>query len=54
MAFNWDKLSKARREYPKPKFALSYIDKLLKKSPGNPYLTVSRLRGHVTLWLMDQ
>ncbi|KAF3034462.1 hypothetical protein E8E11_003903 [Didymella keratinophila] len=42
MAFNWDKLSKARREYPKPKFALSYIDKLLKKSPGNPYLTTWR------------
>ncbi|KAH6612687.1 tRNA synthetases class I (M)-domain-containing protein [Boeremia exigua] len=38
MAFNWDKLSKAQRDYPKPKFALSYIDKLLKKNPGNPYL----------------
>jgi len=54
MAFNWDKLSKARREYPKPKFALSYIDKLLKKSPGNPYLTVRCLLCHVTLWLMNQ
>lgn len=54
MAFNWDKLSKARREYPKPKFALSYIDKLLKKSPGNPYLTVGHLQGHVTIWLTDQ
>ncbi|KAJ8107724.1 hypothetical protein OPT61_g8672 [Boeremia exigua] len=42
MAFNWDRLSKAQREYPKPKFALSYIDKLLKKNPGNPYLTTWR------------
>ncbi|KAF1929644.1 uncharacterized protein M421DRAFT_125836 [Didymella exigua CBS 183.55] len=42
MAFTWDKLSKARREYPKPKFALSYVDKLLKKSPGNPYLITWR------------
>lgn len=40
MAINWDKLSRAQRDYPKPKFALPYIDKLLKKNPGNPYLTV--------------
>ena len=51
MAFNWDKLSKAQRDYPKPKFALSYIDKLLKKNPGNPYLTVSHPICHVTPWL---
>lgn len=43
MAFDWDKLSKAQRDYPKPKLALSYIDKLLKKNPGNPYLTVSEI-----------
>lgn len=43
MAFNWEKLSKAQRDYPKPKLALSYIDKLLKKNPGNPYLTVSEI-----------
>jgi hypothetical protein len=41
MAINWDKLSRAQRDYPKPKFALPYIDKLLKKNPGNPYLSVS-------------
>jgi hypothetical protein len=41
MAFNWDKLSKAQRDYPKPKLALPYVDKLIKKNPGNPYLIVS-------------
>lgn len=48
MAINWDKLSKSQRDYPKPKFALPYIDKLLKKNPGNPYLTVSDFGCHVT------
>ncbi|KAF2630728.1 hypothetical protein BU25DRAFT_446337 [Macroventuria anomochaeta] len=52
MAFNWDKLSKAQRDYPKPKFALSYIDKLLKKNPGNPYLTT--WRADVSLQLQSQ
>ncbi|KAJ4984456.1 methionyl-tRNA synthetase [Stagonosporopsis vannaccii] len=52
MAFNWDKLSKAQRDYPKPRFALSYIDKLLKKNPGNPYLTT--WRADVSLQLQSQ
>ncbi|KAH7391804.1 N-acetyltransferase B complex non catalytic subunit-domain-containing protein [Pyrenochaeta sp. MPI-SDFR-AT-0127] len=39
MAFNnWDKLSKAQRDYPKPKFAVGVVDKALKKSPKNPFL----------------
>ncbi|KAF2832109.1 hypothetical protein CC86DRAFT_312914 [Ophiobolus disseminans] len=38
MAYNWDKLTKAQREYSKPKFATSVVDKALKKQPNNPYL----------------
>ncbi|KAJ4300904.1 hypothetical protein N0V90_002992 [Kalmusia sp. IMI 367209] len=38
MAFNWDKLCKAQRDYPKPKFALDAIGKLLKKRPNDPYV----------------
>jgi N-terminal acetyltransferase B complex non-catalytic subunit len=37
---NWDKLSKAQRDYPKPKFAISFVDKSLKKNPKNPFLLV--------------
>lgn len=41
MAFNnYDKLTKAQRDYPKPKFALSFIDKQLKKNAVNAYLLV--------------
>jgi hypothetical protein len=41
MAFNsWDKLAKAQRDYPKPKFAAQVVDKALKKQPNNPYLLV--------------
>ena len=40
MAFNWDKLCKAQRDYPKPKFALDAAGKLLKKRPTDPYLLV--------------
>ncbi|KAH7077321.1 N-acetyltransferase B complex non catalytic subunit-domain-containing protein [Paraphoma chrysanthemicola] len=39
MSFNnWDKLSKAQRDYPKPKFAVAVVEKALKKTPDNPYL----------------
>jgi N-terminal acetyltransferase B complex non-catalytic subunit len=37
---NWDKLTKAQRDYPKPKFAVSFVDKALKKNPKNPFLLV--------------
>jgi hypothetical protein len=41
MAFNsYDKLVKAQRDYPKPKFATQVVDKALKKQPNNPYLLV--------------
>ena len=47
MSFNtWDKLSKAQRDYPKPKFATDVVNKALKKQPNNPYLLVrSRFGG---------
>ncbi|EUC41961.1 hypothetical protein COCMIDRAFT_104795 [Bipolaris oryzae ATCC 44560] len=39
MACNsWDKLCKAQRDYPKAKFADSFVQKSLKKSPKNPFL----------------
>ncbi|KAF2684778.1 hypothetical protein K458DRAFT_26708 [Lentithecium fluviatile CBS 122367] len=38
MAYNWDKLCKAQRDYPKPKYALDTIGKHLKKRPGDPYV----------------
>ncbi|KAI8935899.1 hypothetical protein NX059_007411 [Plenodomus lindquistii] len=39
MAFNnWDKLEKAQRDFPKPKYANSVVDKALKKQPKNPFL----------------
>lgn len=42
MAFNnWDKLSKAQRDYPKPKFAVGVVEKALKKNPKNPFLLVN-------------
>jgi N-terminal acetyltransferase B complex non-catalytic subunit len=44
---NWDKLSKAQRDYPKPKFAVSFVDKSLKKSPKNPFLLVWNFRALV-------
>ena len=43
MAYNWDKLTKAQRDYPKPKFALDAVGRLLKKRPADPYLLVSLL-----------
>ncbi|CAO2648943.1 Nn.00g098920.m01.CDS01 [Neocucurbitaria sp. VM-36] len=43
MAFNnWDKLSKAQRDYPKPKFAVAVVDKALKKNLKNPFLCAWR------------
>jgi hypothetical protein len=42
MAFNsWDKLAKAQRDYPNPKYASAVVDKALKKQPHNPYLIVN-------------
>jgi hypothetical protein len=42
MACNsWDKLCKVQRDYPKAKFADSFVQKSLKKSPKNPFLLVS-------------
>lgn len=41
MALNWEKLSKLQRDYPKPKFALDAVNKLLKKRNDDPYLSVS-------------
>lgn len=42
MAYNsWDKLAKAQRDYPRPKFANQVVDKALKKQSNNPYLLVS-------------
>jgi hypothetical protein len=42
MAFNsWDKLAKAQRDYPNPKYAWAVADKALKKQPSNPYLIVN-------------
>lgn len=40
MAFNWEKFCKAQRDYPKPKFALDAVGKLLKKRPSDPYILV--------------
>lgn len=41
MSFNsWDKLVKARRDFPKTKFATAVVDKALKKAPSNVYLLV--------------
>jgi len=37
---SWDKLSRARRDFPKPKFANAVVEKGLKKAPNNPYLLV--------------
>ncbi|PVI00260.1 hypothetical protein DM02DRAFT_593085 [Periconia macrospinosa] len=38
MAFNWDKLVKAQRDFPKPKFALDAITRHLKKRPTDSYV----------------
>ncbi|KAF2645691.1 hypothetical protein P280DRAFT_545626 [Massarina eburnea CBS 473.64] len=39
MAYNWDKLVKAQRDYSsKPKFALEHIARHLKKRPTDPYV----------------
>ncbi|CAI6341606.1 unnamed protein product [Periconia digitata] len=38
MAFNWDKLTRAQRDFPKPKFALDAISRHLKKRPADPYV----------------
>lgn len=40
MALNWDKLSKLRRDYAKPKFAFGEVTRQLKKKPNDPYLLV--------------
>lgn len=43
MAFNsWDKLTKAQRDYPKPKFAVAVVEKALKKNKANPFLLAWR------------
>jgi N-terminal acetyltransferase B complex non-catalytic subunit len=39
---NWDKLAKAQRDYPNPKFANSFVDKSIKKTPKNPFLLVRK------------
>ena len=46
MAFNWDKLVKAQRDFPKPKFALDNISRHLKKRPSDPYVLVSEYTNH--------
>ncbi|KAF1950681.1 hypothetical protein CC80DRAFT_509460 [Byssothecium circinans] len=38
MAFNWDRLVKAQRDFPKPKFALDQINRHLKKRPGDVFV----------------
>jgi N-terminal acetyltransferase B complex non-catalytic subunit len=40
MALNWDKLSKLRRDYAKPKFAFGEVTRQVKKKPNDPYLLV--------------
>jgi hypothetical protein len=41
----WDKLAKAQRDYPKPRYASAVVDKASKKDPKNPYLIVSTMMG---------
>jgi hypothetical protein len=41
----WDKLAKAQRDYPKPRYASAVVDKASKKDPKNPYLIVSMMTG---------
>ncbi|KAF1836577.1 hypothetical protein BDW02DRAFT_566843 [Decorospora gaudefroyi] len=36
---NWEKLCKTQRDYPKLKFAISFVDKATKKKNNNPFLT---------------
>ena len=36
----WERLEKAKRDYPNQKFAVQFVDKALKKSPRNAYLLV--------------
>ncbi|KAF2134224.1 hypothetical protein P153DRAFT_307215 [Dothidotthia symphoricarpi CBS 119687] len=43
MAFNWDRLQKSQRDFPKPKLALAAANKALKKQSSNPYLLAWRL-----------
>jgi hypothetical protein len=51
MAFNsWDKLAKAQRDYPNPKYAGAVADKATKKDPKNPYLMVFRA-NKICFWL---
>jgi hypothetical protein len=50
MAFNsFDKLCKAQRDYPKPKFAYAVVEKALKKQPQNAYILVQHrsLYGYI-------
>ncbi|CAN9370096.1 unnamed protein product [Alternaria alternata] len=50
MACNsWEKLCKAQRDYPKPKFADSFVQKSLKKTPKNPFLLAWKARLGLTL-----
>lgn len=35
---SWEKLARARRDFPKPKIAITVVERGLKKSPNNPYL----------------
>ncbi|KAL1793372.1 hypothetical protein ACET3X_008354 [Alternaria dauci] len=50
MACNsWEKLCKAQRDYPKPKFADAFVQKSLKKTPQNPFLLAWKARLGLTL-----
>ncbi|KAG9196320.1 hypothetical protein G6011_01441 [Alternaria panax] len=47
MACNsWEKLCKAQRDYLKPKFADSFVQKSLKKTPKNPFLLARLTLSH--------
>ncbi|KAH8731426.1 hypothetical protein GQ44DRAFT_735904 [Phaeosphaeriaceae sp. PMI808] len=58
MAFNnWDKLSKAQRDYPKSKYAIAVVDKALKKQPSNPFLMAwpsDKKQSHFALIIATQ
>ncbi|KAI4918402.1 hypothetical protein J4E90_002786 [Alternaria incomplexa] len=54
MACNsWEKLCKAQRDYPKAKFADSFVQKSLKKTPKNPFLLAWKARLCLTLNNVD-
>ncbi|KAI4618609.1 hypothetical protein J4E80_005211 [Alternaria sp. BMP 0032] len=54
MACNsWEKLCKAQRDYPKAKFADSFVQKSLKKTPKNPFLLAWKARLCLSLNNVD-